>query len=265
MRGGRRLGLVVLVALALVACGSGNDDDVAAGDDGGDGDSGEDGRPWTNRSWRAPQLTDDPTAIVLTYRGPSPDDGAECEEQPVATAEPSEPGVVAVWVKLFDDWADPSCPMVDQQITLTLDEPLGDRVLEEPSTGWRYRLSGDRLAVVPESTPCGRADCSTPALQPSPCDTATIRAAVDREIDGGIRLNGEPQCDGSFLVITIDTGSSGCPPTDGEGPSPCQNLSRAYFVAREGQWRIVTYAADLTCTAVDNSTHILFPTSMCTT
>ena len=91
--------------------------------------------------------------------------------------------------------------------------------VQEQWTSRRYRLTGETFALVPESTSCGRADCSTPSPTPAPCDTEAYRAAVDT-IDGGIRLGAYERCDGSFLVLGIDLGSSGCAPVEPPETSP---------------------------------------------
>ena len=89
-----------------------------------------------------------------------------------------------------------------------------------------------------------------------------MQEAFDSEVDGGIRATGETRCDGSFLVVDMDVGSSGCAPTEG-GTSPCRRVKRAYFVANASRWRIVTYGTDQTCDQVLHATGIQFPAELC--
>jgi hypothetical protein len=117
--------------------------------------------------------------------------------------------------------------------------------------------------VVPESTPCGRADCSTPSPTPAPCESTAFQDVVD-SIDGGIRV-GNDRCDGSFAVVEADEGSSGCPPPEFPDPPTCVRLKLAYMVANNGAWRLVAYGSPQfpTCNDVAASTLIRFPDAMC--
>ena len=157
--------------------------------------------------------------------------------------------------------ADPSCAQVHRKVVVDLGEPLAGREIQDEWTGRRYRPTGGTYELEPESTPCGRADCSTPSPTPAPCETEAYQAAVDN-IDGGIRFAGE-RCDGSFLVMSLDFGSSGCAPAEPPETSPCLNVKTAYFVANNGAWRLVTYGKDETCDHVAESTLIHFPPELC--
>lgn len=83
--------------------------------------------------------------------------------------------------------ADPSCPTMRVELAIDieeLDELVEGDVIEAGYSAYRYRLVGERFELVPETTPCGRADCSTPAPVPSPCTTEASREALERGIDG---------------------------------------------------------------------------------
>ncbi|MBN2622289.1 MAG: hypothetical protein JXA83_02915, partial [Acidimicrobiales bacterium] len=174
-------------------------------------------------------------------------------------------GIVRVAIKVPHPMADPSCSKIRVEVIVDIDdvEALVDGdIIEAGYSAYRYRLAGDRFELMPESTPCGRENCSAPSPTPSPCTTEAYREAIEREIDGNIFLDGEQLCDGSFLVTGIDTGSGGCPPTENQ-PSPCTRVKTAYFVAREGTWAVVTYGKGMTCADVVDSTGIRVPAALC--
>ena len=99
-------------------------------------------------------------------------------------------------------------------------------------------------------------------VAPVGCSANAVHLAIEANIDGGIRVAGEPRCTDTHLVVDIDTGSSGCPPTEGE-PSPCANVKTAFFEARDGGWQVVTYGAGETCASVAAATGIEFPAEVC--
>jgi hypothetical protein len=109
--------------------------------------------------------------------------------------------------------------------------------------------------------PGGCEGCNA-TVAPVGCSANAVHLAIEANIDGGIRVAGEPRCTDTHLVVDIDTGSSGCPPTEGE-PSPCANVKTAFFEARDGAWQVVTYGAGETCASVAAATGIEFPDEVC--
>ena len=98
---------------------------------------------------------------------------------------------------------------------------------------------------------------------PVGCSADAVHRAIEANIDGGIRVAGEPRCTDTHLVVDIDTGSSGCPPTEGAEVSPCANVKTAFFEARDGQWQVVTYGPGETCASVEEATGVRFPDEVC--
>jgi hypothetical protein len=259
--GAVRLGAVVVatLALALVACGDGDGGDLLA-DVGSGAPQGYGGR-----AWRDARLGDGPDQVVVGFTGPDPAGGEGCQESYEPETYVADDGVVRIALKVPHPMADASCPTTRVEVTVDVEGAGGlaeGDVIESGYSGYRYRLAGQDFALMPETTPCGRVDCSTPSPVPSPCTTEAYRAALERGIDANIFLQGEPRCDGSFLVTGIDVGSGGCPPVENE-PSPCARVKTAYFVARDGGWGVVTYGEGLTCADVAASTEIRFPDALC--
>lgn len=255
-RTARRLALVGLL-VAAAACGSGGD----AGSTTAGGQQGYGGR-----AWREARLGNQPNEVIVGFTGPDPSGGDQCVEsyEPETYAD-AERGVLRIMLKVPHPMADRSCPTMPVEVTVELDEAdaieEGD-ILESGYSGYRYRRDGDHFELLPETTPCGRANCSEPSPTPSPCTTVAYRDAIEAGIDGNIFLAGEQRCDGSFLVTGIDVGSGGCPPEENQ-PSPCARVKTAYFVARDGGWGVVTYSADISCDDVAYSTEIRFPPALC--
>lgn len=258
----RLLGVLV-AGLALVACGSGSGQTTSESSD--SGAPGSDGRPWTSRTWFDVEATDDPKVVDLLFWGPDAEQDPRCTEDRETAATDVEGDLDVTVVVHFDEGAKPAdeCPWAVQRIALRLEEPLGDRRMTVSTGDVAFVESGDGYGyeVVPETTPCGRTDCSTPSPTPAPCDGDAVRAAFSAEIDGGILPEGEARCDGSFLITDMDVGSSGCAPADGD--SPCKNVKRAYFVANGGEWRVITYGTGETCESVLHVSGIVFPEELC--
>jgi hypothetical protein len=210
--------------------------------------------------------TGDPTELTLVYWGLDAEAGEHCTARVEVESEVAADGVLEAEIILYPveasrDWGD--CPRTEQRLALHLDEPLGDAPLRHQFGDLAVRANASGVyEPIAETTPCGRVDCSIPSPDPAPCDGDAVREAFATEVDGGIRTEGEPRCDGSFLVVDMDIGSSGCPPTEGE-ESPCKRVKRAYFVANAGHWSIVTYGTDVTCEEVRYDTGIRFPTEVC--
>jgi hypothetical protein len=214
------------------------------------------------RAWRDARLGDKTNEVILGFTGPDPSAGAECVESYKPEVVTHDNGIREILIKVPNPMARASCPTRRIEVSVELDALTEGDVIEAGYSNEQYRLTDGRFDVIPESTPCARTDCSTPSPTPAPCATASYREAIEREIDASIRIVGNPRCDGSFLVIGIDTGSGGCAPVEG-ATSPCANAKTAYFVARAGAWSIVTYANALTCADVTAMTDIRFPASLC--
>jgi hypothetical protein len=254
--------LVAVALVGLVACGQQDAADLVARDpaveSGSRGSGGYAIQPFTEVR---PGDGDD--QVVVGFLGPDPSSGEGCDETYEPEVRVDERNVVVVTLKALHPRADPACARVPREVTVDLAQPLAGRQIREQWTSRRYQPDGDAFTLVPESTPCGRTECSTPSPSPAPCETTAYRAAVDT-IDGGIRLASYERCDGSFLILGIDIGSSGCPPVEGPERSPCARGKTAYFVANNGTWRLVTYGGDeTTCDYVADSTLIRFPASLC--
>lgn len=255
----------VLVALALgtgllVGCGSDSDETSTTGADDPERRA-HDFRPWVQA-----EATDDPTELTLVYWGPDASRDERCSSRDEAETQVAADGVLEATIYSYPTDADhdqADCPMVLRRIALHLDEPLGDGRLRVGYSDLEVQANAEGgYEPVAETTTCGRVDCSTPSPEPAPCDGEAVQDAFDSEVDGGIRATGETRCDGSFLVVDMDVGSSGCAPTEG-GTSPCMRVKRAYFVANASRWRIVTYGTDQTCDQVLYATGIQYPAELC--
>lgn len=249
------------LALSLVACGDGDGDGGISA-----GGQAEAEQGYGGRTWRTARLGEEPNQVIVGFAGPDPAAGEGCRESYEPEGHVGTGDVVAmIYVKVPHPMADASCPTTPVEVVVTVDGLDGlaeGDVIEAGYSAYRYRLTGERFDLIPESTPCGRADCSAPSPAPSPCTTEAYRAAIELGIDGNIFLDGEQRCDGSFLVTGIDVGSGGCPPAENE-PSPCARVKTAYFVARDGGWAVVTYGEGLTCADVADMTEIRFPAVVC--
>jgi hypothetical protein len=261
----RAPGIFLSVAFAVAALGV-----VSCGSDGG-GDNRARAQAATSstapqsyggRAWRDARLGDKTNEVILGFTGPDPSAGAKCVESYKPEVVSRDNGIREILIKVPNPMARASCPTRRIEVPVELGALTEGDLIEAGYSNYRYRLTDGRFEVVPESTPCARADCSTSSPTPAPCATASYREAIAREIDGNIRIVSDPRCDGSFLVIGIDTGSGGCAPSEGAA-SPCAHAKTAYFVARDGKWSVVTYADALTCADVAAMTAIRFPASLC--
>jgi hypothetical protein len=112
-----------------------------------------------------------------------------------------------------------------------------------PQTGWRFRADGGRLVLDPDSTPCGRADCSTPAPAPATCNALEYQAIVAEQFPGRAPTTGQVACDGTFLVVVRDG-------------------RRGWFVNRQAGWRLVAREIP-TCDDIWREQRIRFPAAFC--
>jgi hypothetical protein len=255
------LSVVLAVAAFGVACGSDGHGDNARGAQAAT--SGTAPQGYGGRPWRDARLGDKTNEVILGFTGPDRSAGPECVESYKPEVVALDNGIREIFIKVPNPMARASCPTRRIEVSVELDALTEGDVIEAGYSNDQYRFTDRRFEIVPESTPCARTDCSTSSPTPAPCATASYRQAIEREIDARIRIVGNPRCDGSFLVIGIDTGSGGCAPAEGAA-SPCANAKTAYFVARDRTWSIVTYANALTCAHVAAMTGIRFPTSLCT-
>jgi hypothetical protein len=252
---------VAVAALGVVSCGSDGPGDSSAKAQAATSRTASQGHG--GRTWLDARRGDKTNEVILGFTGPDPSAGAECVESYKPQVVTLDDGIREVLINVPNPMASPTCPTKRIEVSVELDALTEGDVIEAGYSNYRYRLTDGRFDLMPESTPCARANCSTPSPTPAPCASASYREAIEREIDGNIRVVGDPRCDGSFLVIGIDTGSGGCAPTEGAA-SPCANEKTAYFVARDGKWSIVTYGDALTCAKVAAMTSdIRFPAALC--
>jgi hypothetical protein len=238
--------VAVLATAVLVGCGSrssGSDGTKAIG-------------TYTFSYWRTAEPGPDGNQVVLVFDGPDPS-APRCWKEPHASVF-SGVGSVEVDLRTYAPVASSGCPLTEQRLTITLDEPLGNRVLVSRDPERAMKLVDGAFQVIPESTACGRVDCSTPSPTPAAC---TLEAAGSRDYQNVAIPDGA--CDGSFLIGTIDDHLRGCPATGGVEQPRCQRPAYAYYVAREGTWRAVSWNRDDSCDAVAARTGIRFPEAVC--
>jgi hypothetical protein len=246
----RRILSLAVVALLAAACGDEPASDVAT--------TSSTGRMHTARTWFDARYAEGSTSVVvLTYLRPA---GEGCDEQPVAVLQPTNTTDVRAEVRVEEPWAPATCDVVPAEIELDLGEPLGDRRLLTFGSDTAFVDRDGTLVLDPATTACGREDCSQPSPTPAPCSDEAAPDAVEGEIDGADPAETLVACDGSFLVVDLTVGASGCPP---EQRADCARPQRAYFVARDGAWRLVTYAREMRCEQVFRATAIRFPASVC--
>lgn len=262
-----RLAVGVALVAGLGACGSASGDGVVAESPAASVAAAATSTTASQPSfgalpWRDARRGDARDEVILGFIGPDPAGGRSCAESYRAATTPLDTGAVTVMIEVSTPRADPACPTTRLELSVRIDGLRQGSVLHAGLTGYRYRLAGERFDLLAESTPCGRTDCSTPSPTPALCDTEAVHAAIARGIDGGIRVVSSVKCDGSFLVVPIDTGSGGCAPAEG-GPSPCAKSKTAYFVARAGSWSIVSYGPDMSCVELEAASAIRFPPELC--
>jgi hypothetical protein len=193
-------------------------------------------------TWFAARPGAGPAEVVLSFEGPDGPPDNPCQGVRDVAVETTATEVRAT-VRRFEPSAVMTCDDVPGTITATLPEPLGDRALVNPVTGWRFRAAGAGLALDPDSTPCAREDCSTPSALKATCDPAEYEAVVSEQVLVGTATTEDPRCDGSFLVLS-------------------RKGRRAWFVNRQGGWRLV--ATDLrACDDVWRTQRIRFPAALC--
>lgn len=215
------------------------------------------GVPYTTRTWYNARYADGSTSVVvLTFLKPV---GDGCEERHIARVGRAGNDLRAE-VRVNEPWAPPTCDVAAAEIELDLGAPLGDRRLLTSGGNMAFVDRGGTLEIDPLSTPCGRADCSQPSPDPAPCTDEAASASIASEIDGADPGGTILGCDGSFLAVDLTVGAGSCPPDMRE---ECARPQRAYFVAREGSWRLVTYGRDMTCEEVFRAAAIRFPASVC--
>lgn len=101
----------------------------------------------------------------------------------------------------------------------------------------------------PTTGECGFSDCDGAKRVGSqaPCEGDAYTTAVTNEIDGGIDWV-EVGCNGDYLVL--DLGHRSCA---SNGRSCVSSIGRAFFVAENGDWRLITYCKKFTCKWVRTS------------
>jgi hypothetical protein len=202
------------------------------------------GRTYGTEAWYEAQVGSGPNEIVLRFDGPQANDDEDCRPERGVIALPRETGV-EVTVQRFAPSPVVRCPTGTQTITATLPEPLGQRALVNPQTGWRFSADGDRFVLDPDSTPCGRADCSTvpPDLTKASCEPFEYKAVVDEQLRPAAVGDTNVRCDGAFLAFTRDG-------------------RNAWLVNRGATWKLVT-RDHRTCDDVWRMTRIRFPAPLC--
>jgi hypothetical protein len=212
---------------------------------------------YTTRPWFDARYADSSRAVVvLTYLKPT---GEGCEERAVGRVAPVG-DLLRAEVRVEEPWAPESCELAPGEIEVDLGGPLGGRRLRTPGSDTTFVDRDGSLEIDPASTPCGRRDCSQPAPDPSPCTDEVARTAVEREVDGADPAITVRACDGSFLVADLTIGAGGCPP---DHRSDCARPQRAYLVAREADWRLLTYGRDMTCEDVYRVSALRLPIAVC--
>jgi hypothetical protein len=206
-------------------------------------------RPWYDAAYVSPER------IRITFDGPS---GGACGEhdQGVIHEDRDE---VRVEVRFYEPFVALSCALTPRSVVVSLAAPLGARRLRRVSDDTAFREEAGRLVLIPESTPCGRYDCSAASSSPASCAYDAYSKAVNDDVDGGLTPT-DPRCDGSFLVMTI-ANNSACQPEQYGGD--CTKNQNAYFVAKDGNWNVVTLGQGQTCEDVWRLTHIRFPPILC--
>lgn len=241
--------VVVLIVLLVSACGR--------GDASGSGHVAPTStttraygfRPWYDAAYVSPQR------IRITFDGPS---GGACSEHDEGVIN-EEGDEVRVEVRFYEPFVAQSCALSPRSLIVRLAAPLGTRHLRRVSDDTAFRDEDGRLVLIPESTPCGRSDCSAASTSPAPCTDDAYAKAVKDNVDGGLTPT-DARCDGSFLIIAI-ANNSACQPEQYGGD--CTKTQNAYFVAKNGNWNIVTLGRGQTCADVWRIAHIRFPSIVC--
>lgn len=285
VRSASLLGLVAVLLLVATGCGAGAptatgdgaaDRSVAIGDDpdpiaAQPTGSGPNGGHHLLR-WFEGELGPVDSQVRLRFYALDAADGEVCEER-IRPEVVSEADRVRLRLMVYHAdnpaWVDAtdaervSCGHRAQWLTVDLGESLGDRILAQTPGDTELRVEEGELRIVASSRPCGRVDCSTPAPVPAGCDGPALRQAIE-EIDGGSFGAAEPLCDGSFLVLDAAVGAGGCLDDDA-GVNQCAHPQRAFFVARDGQWGLVTYGSPdfVSCDTVLWESVIQFPEELC--
>jgi hypothetical protein len=212
---------------------------VACGDFAGSRSSG---RTFGTETWYEAEPGASGTEVVVRFDGPAASGTDECapERKVLVDTTATE---VRVTVQRFAPSPVMTCPSSTQTMSATLSEPLGDRPLVNPQTGWRFQANGDRLVLDPDSTPCGRADCSAPAVALASCNPFEYKAVVDEQLRPGKAPDENVRCDGSFLTLTRDG-------------------RKAWLVNREATWKVVT-RDHRGCDDVWRMTRVRFPAALC--
>jgi hypothetical protein len=233
----RSMRAVVLLAVATAMTG------VGCGDL-GSGSGRPTGRTFGPETWYEAEPGTAPDEVVLRFDGPESRGDEDCLPERGTSVRKTETGM-EVTVQRFAPSPVVACPTSTQTISVKLPEPLGQGVLVNPQTGWRFTSDGTRYTLDPSSTPCGRADCSTvpPDLTKASCNPFEYKAVIDEQIRPGASPDTNVRCDGYFLVLTRDGRS-------------------AWFVNREASWKLVT-RDHRTCDDVWRLARVRFPTALC--
>jgi hypothetical protein len=234
----RSIRAVLLVATAMTgvaACG---------GSDFATGSGRPSGRTYGPETWYEAQPGSSPDEVVVRFEGPEAGGDDDCVPERGALVVPRETGV-EITVQRFAPSPVIRCSTSVQSMTVPLPEPLGQRALVNPQTGWRFSAAGDRFALDPDSTPCGRADCSAvpPDLTKASCNPLEFKAVVDEQLRPAEAGDTNIRCDGAFLVLTRDG-------------------RNAWFVNRDASWKLVT-RDHRGCDDVWRMARIRFPAAVC--
>jgi hypothetical protein len=200
------------------------------------------GRTYGTEAWYEASWGSSHDEVVVRFDGPQAGGEDDCAPEREVLVEP-EPTLVKVTVKRYSPSPVISCTTGSQTLTAKLPGDLGDRVVVNPATGWRFRPDGDRLTLDPDSTPCGRADCSQPAVVKASCSPFDYGTVVNEQIRPADTPDADVRCDGSFLALT-------------------RANRRAWFVNRDVAWKLLTTEAR-ECDDVYRLTRVRFPDALC--
>jgi hypothetical protein len=120
-------------------------------------------------------------------------------------------------------------PCTTEVLVVLLDQPLGARSVVNARDGALIHSYTADPPTAPTAPPSPPADCSTDS----------IRASVEREIDGGLRTR-TLGCGTAWMVV--DTSTDACPASDEPTHSRCvANHHVVYFENVDQVWRVAAF------------------------
>jgi hypothetical protein len=242
------LGLVVLVLVGAVGCGS--DDGVSSADAaaGGADGSGTSAEVDDFVGITGVESSTDRSVTVHTDPVPVEADDGECAATvtPDVTGDDNPDATLTVSIVVDADRPqyapdDPrdadgapitweGCELAPRTMTVDLATPIGSRAVTDPFGSEFFLRDGRWVGCDNVVMTC--------VIDPASCDNGTLHDTIaNSDVPRHFGMSNE-HCEVPYAVVDVDVGAGACPATGDAGDNPCagQDIRRMYWHVEDGAW-----------------------------